>query len=221
MRNLFFSAALAVSTLLVGNVQAAEPVANQHYTVLSTPLPTSTQDQIEVVEVFWYGCPHCYQFEPSINEWASKLPKDVKFVRIPAQFNELWAAHARLFFALEVMKVEAQVHNAVFEGIHQAHDPRLTGGRDGRKMVLPTAESMGDFLAERGIDKAAFIKTFNSFAVSNRLKAAGKLVANSQLNGVPALIVNGKYRFDIGSAGGVPQTFEVADYLIAKERAAK
>src|SRR5690606_1002961 len=127
------------------------------------------QNQIEVVEVFWYGCPHCYQFEPSINQWAAQLPKDVKFIRIPAQFNELWEVHARLFFALEVMKAEEQVHTAIFEGIHQAQDPRLTGGRDARKVILPTADSMGDFLAERGIDKAAFIKTFNSFAVSNRL----------------------------------------------------
>ena len=220
MRNLLLSAALAVSSLFVASVQAADPVAGQHYTELRSPLPVSG-DKIEVAEVFWYGCPHCYQFEPALNAWAENLPDDVKLVRVPAQFNELWQTHARLFIALEVMKVEPQVHKAIFEGIHEAQDVRLTGTRDGRRLVLPTVDSMGSFLSGLGIDKDAFAKTYQSFAVENRLKNYGRMVVNSQIQGVPALIVNGKYRLDIGSAGGIAQTLEVTDYLINKERAAK
>ena len=218
MRKLLLSAALAVSSVFA-TAHALEPVAGQHYTELRSPLPVSASEKIEVVEVFWYGCSHCYRFEPALNAWAQNLPEDVVFKRVPAQFNELWQTHARLFITLEVMKAEHQVHNAIFEGIHESGDVRLTGSRNGQRLVLPTADSMASFLEGYGIDKAAFIKTYNSFAVQNRLKSYAQLVVNSQINGVPALIVNGKYKLDIGSAGGVPQILQVTDYLIEKERA--
>ena len=218
MRKLLLGAALAFSSVLM-SAHASEPVAGQHYTALRSALPVSSAEKIEVVEVFWYGCGHCYHFEPALNAWAKELPDDVVFKRIPAQFNELWQTHARLFITLEVMKVEHQVHSAIFAGIHEAQDVRLTGTRNGQRLVLPTVESMASFLEGYGIDKAAFTKTYNSFAVQNKLKSYGQLVASSQISGVPALIVNGKYRLDIGSAGGVPEVLQVTDYLIEKERA--
>jgi thiol:disulfide interchange protein DsbA len=221
MRQLLFSILLG-SCALFGVAQAAEPFqAGKHYVELRTPVPVATPGKIEVVEVFWYGCPHCYDFEPTINAWAAELPEDVNFVRMPAQFNEVWEAHARLFYTLEVMKAEHEVHQAVFEGIHVKKDPRIAGGRDGRKLLPPTAEQMAAFLAEQGIDKEEFLKTFKSFAVNNRLKKAGKLVIEYQLTGVPALLVNGKYRFDVHSAGGPDQAVQLIDYLVEKERAAQ
>jgi thiol:disulfide interchange protein DsbA len=221
MRQLLFSIFLGACALF-GTAQAAEPFqAGKHYVELRTPVPVAVPGKIEVVEVFWYGCPHCYDFEPTINGWAADVPEDVNFVRTPAQFNELWAVHARLFYTLDVLKVDKAVHTAIFEGIHAKHDERVAGGRDGRKVVLPTAEGMAEFVAEQGVDKAEFLKTFKNFAVNNRMNKGAKAVIDYQLTGVPALVINGKYRFDVHSAGGPDQAVQLINYLVEKERAAQ
>ncbi|WP_277052271.1 thiol:disulfide interchange protein DsbA/DsbL [Zestomonas thermotolerans] len=209
MRNLIVSTALAALSLFGLVAQAAEPIqAGKQYVELSSPVPVSKPGKIEVVELFWYGCPHCYQFEPYINPWAEQLPEDVNFVRIPALFGGVWNTHGQMFITLETMGVEHRVHNAVFEAIH----------KEGRKLASP--EEMAEFLASQGVDKDAFLKTFNSFGVKSQMEKAKKLAMAYQITGVPVLVVNGKYRFDIGSAGGPTQALEVADQLIAKERAA-
>ena len=207
MRNLIFGAALALSSLF-GVAAHAEPVAGQHYVELKSPVPVSKPGQIEVVELFWYGCPHCYQFEPTLNPWVEQLPEDVNFVRIPALFGGVWDKHGQMFITLESMKVEQKVHDAVFAAIHQ----------DKKKLASP--EEMAEFLATQGVDQDAFLKTYKSFAVKGQMEKAKKLAMAYQITGVPVLVVNGKYRFDITSAGGPQQTLEVADHLIAKERAA-
>ncbi|TBU76053.1 thiol:disulfide interchange protein DsbA/DsbL [Phytopseudomonas daroniae] len=209
MRNLILSAVLAGASLFGVAAHAAEIEAGKQYVELSSPVPISKPGKIEVVELFWYGCPHCYQFEPTLNPWVEKLPDDVNFVRIPALFGGVWNAHGQLFITLESMKVEHKVHNEVFRAIHQ----------EGRK--LATADEMADFLVTQGIDRDAFLKAFNSFGVKSQMEKAKKLAMAYQINGVPVMIVNGKYRFDISSSGGPEQTLQVADHLIAKERAAK
>ncbi|BAN45809.1 thiol:disulfide interchange protein DsbA/DsbL [Metapseudomonas resinovorans] len=210
MRNLILSAVLAGASLLgMTAVQADEIEAGKQYVELSSPVPVSVPGKIEVVELFWYGCPHCYQFEPTINPWSAKLPADVNFVRIPAMFGGLWNVHGQLFITLETMKVEQQVHKAVFDAIH----------KEGKKLATP--EEMAEFLATQGVDKDAFLKTFNSFAVKGQMEKAKKLAMAYQITGVPTMVVNGKYRFDISSSGGPEQTLQVADHLIEKERAAK
>ena len=165
--------------------------------------------KIEVVELFWYGCPHCYAFEPTINPWVEKLPADVNFVRIPAMFGGPWDAHGQLFITLDTMGVEHKVHAAVFEAI-QKGGKRLTDKND-----------MAEFVATQGVDKDQFLKTFDSFAVKGKIAQYKELAKKYEVTGVPTMIVNGKYRFDLGSAGGAAQTLQVADQLIAKERAAK
>jgi len=162
-----------------------------------------------VVELFWYGCPHCYQFEPTVKPWAEQLPDDVDFKRIPAMFGGIWNAHGQLFITLESMGVEPKVHDAVFAAYHQ----------DRKKLATP--EEMAEFLAGQGIDKQAFLKAYNSFGVRSRVEQAKKLGMAYQITGVPVMIVNGKYRFDLGSAGGPERTLQVADFLIEKERAAR
>ncbi|MCY1272195.1 Thiol:disulfide interchange protein DsbA [compost metagenome] len=210
MRNLILSAVLAGASLLgMSAVQADDIVAGKQYVELSSPVPVSVPGKIEVVELFWYGCPHCYQFEPTLNPWAEKLPEDVNFVRIPAMFGGLWNVHGQLFITLESMKVEHQVHKAVFDAIH----------KEGKKLATP--EEMAEFLATQGVDKDAFLKAYNSFAVKGQMEKAKKLAMAYQITGVPVLVVNGKYRFDISSSGGPEQTLKVADHLIEKERAAK
>ncbi|WP_137817634.1 thiol:disulfide interchange protein DsbA/DsbL [Pseudomonas sp. 2FG] len=210
MRNLIFSAALATASLFGMTANAAEPIqAGKQYVELSSPVPVSKPGQIEVVELFWYGCPHCYNFEPTLNPWIEKLPKDVNFIRIPALFGGLWNVHGQLFITLESMQVEDKVHAAIFEAIQ----------KDGKKLATP--EEMAEFLATQGIDKEKFLGTYNSFAVKGQMEKAKKLAMAYQISGVPVLIVNGKYRFDISSSGGPQQALDVADQLIAKERAAQ
>ncbi|AKA83678.1 thiol:disulfide interchange protein [Pseudomonas synxantha] len=211
MRNLILSAALVTASLFGMTAQAADvPLeAGKTYVELSNPVPVSVPGKIEVVELFWYGCPHCYAFEPTINPWAEKLPSDVNFKRIPAMFGGPWDAHGQLFLTLEAMGVEHKVHNAVFEAIQ----------KQGKRLTKP--EEMADFVATQGVDKDKFLATFNSFAIQGQIKQAKELAQKYGVQGVPTLIVNGKYRFDLGSTGGPEQTLNVADQLIAKERAAK
>ena len=209
MRNLIISAIFAGASLF-GVAAQAEPIeAGKQYVELSSAVPVSKPGKIEVVELFWYGCPHCYHFEPTINPWIAKLPDDVNFVRVPAMFGGVWDLHGQMFITLQTMGVEAKVHSAVFEAIQ----------KDGKKLATP--EEMAEFLATQGVDKDAFLKTYNSFGVKGQVANAKRLGMAYQISGVPALIVNGKYRFDIGSSGGPEQALDVADQLIAKERASK
>ncbi len=206
MRNLILGAAFATLSLFGAAASAQSIEAGQQYEELGNPVPVSQPGKIEVVELFWYGCPHCYQFEPTLNPWVEKLPEDVHFVRIPAMFGGLWDVHGQMFITLEAMGVEREVHDAVFRAIHQ------------EKRKLGTPEEMADFLAEQGVDRDKFLSTFNSFAVKGQMAKAKKLAVAYQIKGVPVLIVNGKYRFDISSSGGPEQALDVANFLIDKER---
>lgn len=212
MRNLILSAALmAVSLFGMTAAQAADvPLeAGKTYVQLDSPVPVQEPGKIEVVEMFWYGCPHCYAFEPTINPWVAKLPADVHFIRIPAMFGGPWDAHGQLFITLDTMGVEHKVHTAVFDAIQKEHK-RLTDKNE-----------MADFVATQGVDKQKFLETFDSFAVKGKITQYKQLAQKYGITGVPTMIVNGKYRFDLGTAGGPEQTLNVADQLIAKERAAQ
>lgn len=209
MRNLIFGAFLVVASAMGVTAQAADvPLeAGKTYVELSSPVAVAEPGKIEVVEMFWYGCPHCYAFEPTINPWVEKLPADVNFVRIPAMFGGAWDAHGQLFLTLQAMGVEHTVHEAVFNAIQKEHKP----------LIKP--EDMADFVATQGVDKEKFLQTFNSFAIKGQITKAKELAKKYEISGVPTMIVNGKYRFDLGTAGGAEQTLNVADQLIAKERA--
>ncbi|NMY74009.1 MULTISPECIES: thiol:disulfide interchange protein DsbA [Pseudomonas] len=211
MRNLILSAALVSASLFGMSAQAADvPLeAGKTYIELANAVPVAKPGKIEVVELFWYGCPHCYAFEPVVNPWVEKLPADVNFVRIPAMFGGPWDAHGQLFLTLEAMGVEHKVHNAVFEAIQ----------KEGKRLTDPA--DMADFLATQGVDKDKFLATFNSFAIKGQIVKAKELAKKYEITGVPTMVVNGKYRFDLGTTGGPEKTLNVADQLIAKERANK
>ncbi|PMZ92196.1 MULTISPECIES: thiol:disulfide interchange protein DsbA [unclassified Pseudomonas] len=207
MRNLIISAVFAAASLFGMTAQAAEAPAAP-YVELANPVPVAVPGKIEVVELFWYGCPHCYHFEPTINPWAEKLPSDVNFKRIPAMFGGAWDAHGQMFLTLESMGAEHKVHAAVFDAIQN------------KKMKLIDKNDMADFLATQGVDKDKFLATFDSFAIKGQVVQARELAKKYEISGVPTLVVNGKYRFDVGSAGGAEQALQLADKLIDKERAA-
>lgn len=216
MRRLFLAGILALNALFcasafaqVGVLALPEPQAGKEYTILPIQVPTSEPNKIEVTEIFWYGCPHCYHLEPIINQWAAQLPDDVHFVRMPALFSKLWNIHGQLFITLDTLGVESKLHSAVFNAIQK------------RQNLLLTPEDMANFVADHGIDREKFLETYNSFGVQTRMEKDKKILNKYGINGVPAIIVNGKYRIDLNDSVTDPQALmRVTNFLIEKERAA-
>lgn len=168
---------LILLTLLVFSTSLAEGVKT-----LDEPVPTACQGKKEVVELFWYGCPHCYEFEPTIEDWAKKLPKDVCFRRIPAVFtNVSWRKLAQLYYTLEALGKIDSLHLEVFRAIQDQNINLLR-----EDVMLAWAE-------EHGIAPEQFKKTYESFAVAQKVEQAKKLTSAYQINGVPALVVEGRY----------------------------
>jgi thiol:disulfide interchange protein DsbA len=187
----------------------------EHYTRLVPTQPTvGGADKIEVAEFFWYGCPHCYTFEPTINGWAeNRKPANVRFVRIPAMWNGLLVLHARLYFTEEILARNGSIENpeefrnAVFEEYH----------RRGNRL---TSEGAIQKLFERfGISADEFSRTWNSFEVDQKMRVAEDLARRYSIASVPAIVVNGKYRTGAGEAGGNQQWLDLVDELIARESA--
>lgn len=209
MRTLIFSALLAFGSLMTHSAMADSLVAGKHYNVLANPVTTSQADKIEVVALFGYSCPYCYQLDPTLNEWKKDLPEDVSFVKMPAMFGGVWNLHGQMFYTLQALKADDSVHDAVFKAMHQ---------QNRRLASLPEITA---FVGTLGFDKDSFVKAWNSFGVKSQMERAKRQAIAFQVSGVPTLVVNGKYRFDIGMAGGLRETAEVADQLIAKERNAQ
>ncbi|HKM37693.1 MAG TPA: thiol:disulfide interchange protein DsbA/DsbL [Thiopseudomonas sp.] len=209
MRNLLMSAVLVGASLLGSTAFAQEAVEGRNYVALSRALPTAQPEKIEAIALFWYGCPHCYQLESTLNPWAATLPEDVNFVRMPAMFGGVWNLHGQLFYTLETMKAGEKVHSSIFNALHN----------QGRK--LSSMDDITRFVVEQGIDKEVFLKTWGSFSVKSQMEKAKKQAMAYQISGVPAMVINGKYRFDIGMAGGLQETVDLADVLIEKERQSK
>lgn len=167
--------------------------------------PTREQGKIEVIEFFWYGCPHCYSFEPVLEEWARNLPANVQFVRQPAIFSPKWEAGARAYFVAETLGVIDKVHAALFEAMQNERKP------------LETEEQLAEFFAAHGIDQADFHQAYNSFFVTTRMRQAEGMPARYGVNGVPAIIINGKYRTNATLAKSHPGIISVMNALIKQE----
>ncbi|MEQ5835681.1 thiol:disulfide interchange protein DsbA/DsbL [Marinobacter sp. NFXS9] len=194
---------------LAATAQAAQFQEGQDYERLSSPLPTQNPDHIEVTEVFWYGCPHCYAFKPLIEDWAAKKADDVDFVLVPAALGRTWDVHARAFYTTKAMGVFDKTHDLLFDALARDHK-RLNNG-----------EKIADFLADHGVDKDAFLKTFNSFGVNAKMQQAEAYVRGARITGVPTIIVNGKYKVSASMAGSHENMIKVIDYLVDKERNAQ
>lgn len=178
-----------------------------------SPQPTDSPGKVEVVEFFWYGCPHCYDLEPSLEAWAKKLPKDVVFKRVPAAFNEQWAIAGRVYYTLDAIGEAERLHRALFDAIHRDH-LRITSESD-----------MADWLKRQHVDVAKYTAAYRSFAVDSRLKRAVLLLqgyrgANGApaIDGVPAIVVQGRYLVNGSMAGSHQQMLATTDYLIGLAR---
>ncbi len=161
---------------------------------------------VEVAELFWYGCPHCYRFEPLLEAWLARKPRDVRFVRVAVPLNPHWRVHARAYYAAEMLGVAERTHAALFDAIHKEH------------RRLNTREALADFYAAHGVDREAFLRAFDSFAVETKVRRAAALAEAWGVHSVPTMVVNGRYRVTGTSAGGFKEMLEVVDYLVARER---
>ncbi len=204
MKHLVLSAMTASVLAMSGLSTAAEPfVAGKDYTVLSTPGKVEQPGKIEVREFFWYGCPHCYTLEPFVANWLKTKPADVNFVRTPAAMNTVWEQNARGYYAVDLMGLTEKVHKPLFDAINQ------------KSQRLFDQKSLANFYKGYGVDSNKFNGMFNSFAVSGKIAQSKQLAQAYQLDGVPALVVNGKYVVK----GESQKTIQVMNYLVNKERA--
>ena len=180
----------------------------QEYESLPEPRTLAEPDdgRIEAVLFFWYGCPHCYTADARLSAWAAKLPADVRFLRLPVLFNDQIEFHARIFMTLESLGYGQETHLKVFRIFQD----------EGR--FINTQKELAGLAKDLKIDPQAFMAAFNSQDVQARMTALNKLMTAYDLPGVPAMVVAGRYRFDIGTARGVDGFIKVADFLIRKER---
>ena len=204
---LFFSLGLTS----IPNVRA-EPIKGRDYAVLASPQPTESGKNIEVLEFFWYSCPHCYKLHPHIKAWLKRKPKDVSFRYVPAIFKSNWVPGAKTFYALEVLGERNKLHDKIYDAIHI------------NKIDLTKEALLFDWIEKQGIDRKKFVDIYNSFSISNRSSQSSQMSKKYGLRGVPSLVVDGKY---LASArrGATPQdTIRTLDKLIKiarKERAKK
>jgi protein dithiol oxidoreductase (disulfide-forming) len=195
----------AAAVFLPPGVQA-QPTRGKEYRIIEPAQPTDNASKIEVVEFFWYGCPHCYGLEPILKEWVKKLPSDVTFKKVHVQFQEV--KHQQLFFTLQAMGKVEELTDKVFVGIHV------------EKNRLDTPAKMADYLAPFGVNKADFLKTFDSFGVRTAQGRATKMSETFKVDGVPAFAVNGKYYTAPAMAGNNLNAIKVVEYLVDIERKA-
>jgi thiol:disulfide interchange protein DsbA len=206
-------AIVKLSSLLFGLVFAAAAFAQPplyvegtHYEVLETPVRTADPNKVEVAEVFWYGCPHCYAFEPLLESWKKNLPADVTFVRSPGMWNQLMEVHAQIYYAAETLGVLDKIHPVAFSEIHQ------------KANYLQTEAEVKALFVAQGVSDADFDKTWKSFSVTSAVKKAGTRMRDYGVRGVPNMIVNGKYRVTGDAATTQADQLKIVDFLINKER---
>jgi len=170
-----------------------------------SPQPTDTGSKIEVLEFFWYGCPHCYSFEPYLKAWKKTMPANVEFVRVPAIFRPDWEVQARAYYALSNMGIIEDLHGKIFTAIHKD------------KKRLNKKELITDFLVANGVDRKKFEAEYSSFSVDSMVRKAKKKQTAYQIQGVPSVAVNGKYLTSGSMSGSYENLIKIIDYLVAKE----
>lgn len=202
-------ATAGLATMVLVFMPAALAQENQyveggHYELLSEFQPVQTGDKIEVVEMFWYRCPHCYRLEPFLVQWLQNKPENVEYVPIPAMLNPSWEFQARAFYTFEALGLTEQLHGKFFDAIHKERRP------------FNTVEQLAEWAASHGADPDAITSTMDSFAVNNKLSFASVMSRKYGITGVPAIIVDGKYRTNVSMAGSHEELFNLINYLVKK-----
>ena len=180
IRTLFIALAFSIG---IADVAAQEAyVEGQHYEKLVPQQPVQSGDKIEVLEIFWYGCLHCYHFEPFLEKWLSSKADDVEFRRMPGVFRNDWVPHARAYYTAETLGVLDKIHSPLFQALHKQH------------RQVTDQKSLADFFVEQGVARDKFDSTYNSFAIDSKTRQAKTMSREYGIAGVPSVIINGKYR---------------------------
>ncbi|HVI56965.1 MAG TPA: thiol:disulfide interchange protein DsbA/DsbL [Luteibacter sp.] len=201
-------------------------VEGKNYFRIDPVQPTSTPGKIEVTEVFSYGCPFCYQFNGLVEQMAKDLPRGVVMTYTPAAFrpDENWPLLQRAFLTAQALGIEKQSHDAMFDAVNKSGELGILDSSSNRRKpesAWPTIDDVAKFYAKYGVKPEEFVATANSFTITTKMKRADELVRAYEVDGTPAIIVNGKYRLSPASAGGYPQAVELTQWLVSKEAAGK
>lgn len=207
MRRRFLLPVLLAVLACTGVARAADPVEGTDYVVVQPPLPAVDPTKIVVTDFFSYACPHCFSFSPDLRNWESRLPKDVVLDRVAVTFGRApWGLLAQLYYTLRSFGKEHELDRAVFEALHLQGAP------------LTSAERIADWAAAHGIDRSAFLATFNSVTIRGFATSAEQLTGRVKLRGVPALLIDGKYLVHIADNGDFAPQLAIVDALVAKAR---
>jgi thiol:disulfide interchange protein DsbA len=199
---------LALLMLVSGAASAQTSfVAGTDYQVISPAVKTTQPDKVVVTEIFWYGCPHCFRFEPYVDRWAAGLPDGVVFEQVPSSLNPRWTELARAYYAFKMMGALEQTHKALFDAIHV------------KRQRLDSLDSIAEFAADRGLDEKVFREDYFSFPVETQIRKNTQKEKRYGHRGVPAVIVNGKYLVTASLAGSNERMIQMMDFLVAQELA--
>ncbi len=209
MKMLSVKSVLSTLMLLASFSVFADPQMGKEFDKTAQIIPTDTPKKIEVTEIFWYGCIHCYHMDPILDAWVKKLPTDVIFKRMPGLPQAAWAPMAKAFYAMEDLKLSAKLHTPLFDAIHK------------EKSLNPTDEvATIDWMTKKsGLDRQKIEDSFKSFSMNNKLNRAAQIFRASGATGVPSLIIDGKYITSSTMAGSNEEALKTADYIIANLRA--
>lgn len=182
-------------------------IAGQNYEMVTPAQPTQSGGKIEVLEIFWYGCPHCYDFDPALEAWVENKADDVEFRRMPGIFRKNWVPHAKAYYAAEKLGILDDFHTSLFTEIHEYNKRIFT-----EDAIFSFVERLD------GVDIDAFKQAYNAFSTESKVKQATRLSRAYGIRGVPAIIINGKYWSSGSLAGNYPDLLKVVDALVDKER---
>ncbi len=205
-----FSRALAIfaaALFSLSAVAAPDGAFEGHdYARVKSPQAVATGNKVEVLEFFWYRCPHCFQLEPALAAWAKKLPKTAQMRRVPAVFRDDWLPAAKLYYSLEQMGLAEKLHGKVFDAYNID------------KINLDNPALLGDWIAKQGVDRNKFEALYNSFSTQSKAMQGGKLATAYAISGVPAFVIDGKYLTSQSMTQSQQRLFEVLDDLIVQAR---
>ena len=196
-----------ISYLLLSTAAIAQQafIEGVDYQRIDPVVKTSDPDKVVVTEVFWYGCPHCFRFEPYVIKWADSLPDGVVFEQMPSSLNPRWVVHARTYYAMKMMAVQEQLHEKFFNAIHL------------KRQRLDSVDSIATFIADQGYDEKLFREYYASFAVDSQVRKNNKIEQRYGHQGVPSVIVNGKYLTGAAMAGSNKRLIKIIEFLVAEE----
>lgn len=212
-RSLVFTVLFAALT--IASSASAQFVAGKDYLIINPAQPTDSGNKVEVLEFFWYGCPHCNALQPSLNAWVKQKPADVEFRRVPAVLGQSWIPLTQAFYTFEALGLTEKLHHDVFAAIHKD------------KVRLQDPKTLFEWVAKHGVDQKKFKDTYNSFGVRSRVQRAIEMSRTYNIPGTPALVIDGRYLtaphlgLEKGQTLSYERYFKIVDHIVALARKAR